>query len=302
MAAQTRAYLYAVAAILCWATAASAFKISLRYVDFLQLLFYSSAASATALFLILTAQKKLQVLRSCSKRDYLISAGLGFLNPFLYYTVLFKSYSLLPAQEAQPLNYTWPIMLVLLSIPLLKQKIGVFSVLGVLISFGGVLVISTRGDLTQFRMTDSTGVSLALSSSVIWALFWIYNLRDRRDVVVRLFLNFLFGLLYASIPLLLHSSVRVSHEFALLGAVYIGLFEMGITFVLWLKALRLSDTTARVSNLVYGAPFLSLIVIRIAVGETILLSTIIGLGLIVTGIVMQQCLARPQLQSSLETD
>ena len=34
----------------------------------------------------------------------------GFLNPFLYYIILFKAYSLLPAQEALSLNYTWPLV------------------------------------------------------------------------------------------------------------------------------------------------------------------------------------------------
>ncbi|NJK98814.1 MAG: EamA family transporter, partial [Bacteroidales bacterium] len=48
---------------------------------------------------------------------------LGFLNPLLYYLVLFKAYSLLPAQIAQPLNYTWPLILVILSIIFLSKNI-----------------------------------------------------------------------------------------------------------------------------------------------------------------------------------
>ena len=36
------------------------------------------------------------------------------------------------------------------------------------------------------------------------------------------------------------------------------MFEMGITFFFWLKALQLAKTTDKVSNLVYLAPFLSL--------------------------------------------
>jgi drug/metabolite transporter (DMT)-like permease len=72
------------------------------------------------------------------------------------------------------------------------------------------------------------------------------------------------------------------------GAVYVGLFEMGITFVLWLKALKLSRTTAQVSNLIYMSPFVSLVLIHFVVGERILLTTLIGLIFIITGIVIQQ--------------
>ena len=67
---------------------------------------------------------------------------------------------------------------------------------------------------------------------------------------------------------------------------------MGITFVLWLKALKFSATTAKVSNLIYLSPFLSLVFIRFIVGETILLSTLTGLVFIVGGILLQQYIKR----------
>ena len=74
---------------------------------------------------------------SCSPKQYLRSAALGFLNPFLYYLVLFEAYDRLPAQEAQPLNYMWPIVVVILSAPLLKQPIGRVSLAGIAVSFFG---------------------------------------------------------------------------------------------------------------------------------------------------------------------
>ncbi|UCB52564.1 MAG: DMT family transporter [Candidatus Zixiibacteriota bacterium] len=288
MEKQKQAYLCAITAVLFWSTMASAFKVSLRYLDFLHLLFFSSIASVVILFLILLVQNKLSLLREYSGMDYLRSVALGFLNPFLYYVVLFKAYSLLPAQEAQPLNYTWSIVLVLLSIPILRQRIGFKSILAILISYFGVLVISTRGDPFGLTLSNPTGVALALGSSVIWALFWIYNVKDKRDDVAKLFLNSLFGFAFISIALLVFSRMPTSGIRGLAGAAYVGFFEMGITFVLWLKALRLSRTTAQVSNLIYLSPFISLVLIHLIVGETILLSTIIGLVFIVAGIILQQ--------------
>ena len=294
---QKKAYLYAIVTVLLWSTVASAFKITLRYLNFIQLLFYASFVSMTALFLILLCQGKLRELSAFSKREYLYSALLGFLNPFFYYVILFKAYSLLPAQEAQPLNWTWPIMLVLLSIVILKQPIGLMNVIAILISFSGVFVISTRGDVFSFQFTNLPGALLALSSSIIWALFWIYNIKDKRDEVMKLFLNFCFGFLYTL------AAVAALGQFywpplpGLLGVVYVGLFEMGITFVVWLKALQLSRTTAQVSNLVYAAPFLSLFFIHFIVGEEILLSTVIGLILIVSGVVIQQFAGSRQVKS-----
>jgi drug/metabolite transporter (DMT)-like permease len=63
---------------------------------------------------------------------------------------------------------------------------------------------------------------------------------------------------------------------------------MGITFVLWLKALAGAETTAHVGNLVYLSPFFSLIFIGLVVGEAVELSTVAGLALIVAGIALQK--------------
>jgi drug/metabolite transporter (DMT)-like permease len=292
MERQTKAYLYAGATVLLWSTVASAFKITLGHLSFIEMLLGASIVSMTALFLILLAQGKLPVIGTYSRAEIARSAALGFLNPFLYYVILFKAYSLLPAQEAQPLNWTWPIMIVLLSIVILKQPIRWVSVLAILISFTGVLVISTRGDVLAFRFTNLPGAMLALGSSVIWALFWIYNVKDRRDEIVKLFLNFVFGTLFTLAAVLLSGEIRVPPAAGIAGVMWVGLFEMGITFVTWLKALQLSRTTAQVSNLVYAAPFLSLFFIHFIVGEEISPSTVVGLVLIVAGVVVQQYASR----------
>jgi drug/metabolite transporter (DMT)-like permease len=294
MEKQKKAYLYAALTVLFWSTSASAFKISLRYVDVFSLLFYASITSTAAFFAYLLFSGKLYQLKALSRRDYLYSALLGFLNPFLYYAVLFKAYSILPAQEAQPLNFIWPITLVLLSIPLLRQKIGPRDILATIISFAGVLVISTRGDVLGFKFTSAAGVSLATGSSIIWALFWILNVRDRRDEAVRLFLNFVCGSIVTFVPMLFFTNAKAPNISGVLGAAYVGLFEMGITFLLWLKALKLSKTTAHVTNLIYLVPFLSLVVISLAVGEKILPSTVVGLVFIVAGIVLQKLQGRRQ--------
>ena len=225
------------------------------------------------------------MLKYYSRRDYFYSIFLGFLNPFLYYIVLFKAYSLLPAQQAQPLNYTWPIMLVLFSILLLKRKIKWMSIIALIISFVGVFIISTEGNF--LIKSNLEGIFLALSSSIIWALFWIYNMKDNRDVVTKLFLNFLFGFIFISIFMVISSKIIFS-IYGIIGALYVGLFEMGITFIVWLKALELSKNVAKISNLIYFSPFISLIFIHLIVGEKILPQTILGLILIVGGIIMQR--------------
>ena len=186
------------------------------------------------------------------------------------------------------LNWLWPMTLVLLSIPLLKQKIKSRSIIAITISFFGVFIIATRGNLIGLKFTNPIGVVLALSSTIIWALFWIYNLKDKRDEIIKLFLYFFFGTLFITILILYISEITLPPLAGFIGSVYSGLFEMGIAFVMWIKALRLAKTTAKVSNLIFLSPFISLIFIRNIVGEEIMSSTIIGLILIISGIFLQK--------------
>lgn len=292
MGRQGRAYACALAAVLLWSTSATAFKIALRRVDYLQLLFYSSVFSTGMLALVLASRRRLREALAGSGRDHLRSVGLGLLNPFLYYLVLFKAYELLPAQMAQPLNYTWAIALALLSIPILRQRVGLRAIAGGLVSYAGVWVISTRGELLALRTVAPLGVGLALGSAFVWAFYWLLNTRDERDPTTRLFLNFLFGLPFVFAACAVFSDVRIGGLEAVAGVAYVGLVEMGVAFVLWLTALKLSDNAASVGNLIFVAPFLSLILIHFVLGEHILASTFVGLALIVAGLLLHRLRAR----------
>jgi drug/metabolite transporter (DMT)-like permease len=285
---QRKALLLALLAVLFWSTMSSAFKITLRYIDHDQLLLWTSLFGMMALFILNRTGKSPLKFRQLTRKHLLTSALLGFLNPFLYYLVLFKAYDMLEAQIAGTLNYIWPITLVLLSIPLLGQKIKWMSIAAIFISFFGLIIISTRGDLGGFKMADPVGVILAVGSSVFWALYWIINLKDDREEVGKIMLNLVFGCFYILVYLLLFRKIEMPAWEGIAGAVYIGLFEMSITFVIWLKALQFSINTAKVSNLIYLSPFIALFWIRLTVGEYIYPATVIGLAFVVAGIILQQ--------------
>jgi len=288
---QRKAYTYALLAVLAWSTVATAFKITLRYLSFIELLFYASLFSALVLAAVTLATGRLYDLRRCTRRDLLSSALLGFLNPFAYYLILFKAYSCLPAQIVQPLNYTWAVVIVILSVVFLKQRITPARAAAIMISYAGVWVIATGGRMDQLGTTDPLGVVLALTSSVIWASYWLANTRDRRDPTVKLLLNSVFGFLY--VALVTFVFFNPFHRPwpglpGIIGAAYIGIFEMGVTFILWLWALKLSRTTAEVSNLIFLSPFVSLVLINYVLGERVQRSSVIGLILIVAGILLPQ--------------
>ena len=283
-----KSYVYAGFTIFFWATIATAFKIALRYVNYVELVLYCSVTTIIILFFILLYQGRLRDVFRIKSRHYINSLVLGFINPFAYYLILFKAYSLLPAQVAQPLNFLWPIVLTFLSLPVLKQPVTAKNIIALFISFIGVYMISSEGSPFDLNFAEPLGVFLAVGSSLIWASYWLVNMKDKRDDVPKIFLNFLFSLVFIIPYWLIFTQPTMPSLEGILASVYSGAFEMGITFVLWLKALRLAKSTAVVSNLIYLAPFFSLIFIQFILGEQIYFTTIIGLVLIVSGIVYQE--------------
>jgi drug/metabolite transporter (DMT)-like permease len=283
-----QSYIYAGVAIFFWSTIPTVFKIGLAELEVLPMLTIASLISTIVLFIIVISGRKINHVLKSSSKELLTSAWLGFLNPFLYYLILLKAYQLLPAQVAQPLNMIWPIILVFLSVPILKQKIPVKSFIALFISFVGVYIISSQGLPLKPGRSDSLGVILATGSSVFWALYFILNVKDKRDEEVKLFTNFMFASIYLLITLFLTGKWQTIISLKSAAAsVYTGIFEMGITFFLWLKALQLATTSDKISNLVYLAPFLSIIFIHFILHEPVYYTTPTGLLLIILAIFVQ---------------
>lgn len=296
MSKQNKAYLFAGASILAWSTISTAFKLALNYLTPVGLLFFASLTAFLFLGIVNAVSNpslfKTKALFKTVGRNLKISFLRGLLNPFIYYLMLFEAYSRLRAQEAQALNYTWAIVLALFSIWLLKEKFRIIDFVSLLISFFGVWVISTKGQITSLQFDDALGSFLAVSTSIIWAFYWILNIKDKRPALTKLNYNFFLGFLFIALfALFTHKSLftpQAIYGYGILGGIYVGIFEMGLTFLLWNKALEFTDNTAVISNLIFFTPFLSLLFISSVLKESIHYATFIGLLLIVFSNLLQK--------------
>lgn len=291
MTANQRAVAYALIAVLLWSTVATAFKITLLYLTPLQMVAIASTVSWLVLLGLTWQQGKWhQLIPTWRERPWFF-VMLGLLNPAVYYLVLFEAYARLPASQAQPLNYTWAIALTFLAALFLKQRIRRRDWVAAALGYFGVLVIATRGDLLGLSFDSPFGVGLALLSTFLWAAYWILNTRHSADPVVCLTLGFT-----VAVPLLL-AAMLINGGFAGVAAIpwqgwlavsYVGMFEMGITFFFWLKAMREATNVALISNLIFISPFISLLLLAAIIGERIYPSTVTGLLFIVAGLLIQR--------------
>ena len=275
---------------------ATAFKWALIYSSPMQLI--TTAATVSWLFFAVSLaiggrlSRVIEVPRALLWRCLV----LGLLNPALYYWILFQAYDLLPAQDAMAINYTWGLTLPLIA-ALFSKIVPTRSEVGLaLLSYLGILIIVTDGDLSAFEFNAPVGVLLALTSTVIWGLSWVLNSRfvdnHQLDPQVTLFLNFTAATPVLWLITVLTDGVMAMTWASILSGLYVGLFEMGIAFILWMSALRLTDNPIRVSSLIFLAPPISLVFITTVLGEPISQSTLLGLVVILLGLAGQQLVSQ----------
>ncbi len=271
---------------------ATAFKIALRHLDVFQLLFYASLSSAAILLLALAVQGRLSTLIPTLRETPGYFLSMALLNPCLYYLVLLSAYDRLPAQQAQAINYTWAITLSLLAVPLLRQPLRGRDLVAGAGGYLGVLIIASQGKLLSLEFENPLGVALALLSTLLWAVYWILSARSPKDATVSLALMFLLAIPMCGVLCGLFSQFSGLAWQGLVAAAYVGLFEMGVTFMLWAAALRTATRVALVGNLIFLSPFISLVFIQVVLREAVHPATLIGLCFIVPAALYQQ-LERP---------
>ena len=289
MKKNTRSILLALAAVLSWSTVATAFKVALAYLTHFEMLLIASLTSVLIFSIVLTFQHKWGLVKQLNKKQWKELAILGFLNPAAYYLILFKAYDMLPAQVAQPVNYAWPIVLLVLLAVFAKQPIPSKKHIGMVISMSGVVMISLGTGQLSGMSVPLTGVLLAAFSAFFWAGYWMVNNKHKHsvDAIVSLFGSFLCGSLYliACIPLF---GLSIPNLNGLLAGMYVGGFEMAIPFICFGIAMRITSNPALINQLCYLSPFLSLFFIAMVLHEPIVITTYIGLTLIVAGIVFNE--------------
>lgn len=285
---ERRALGFGLSAVLLWSTVATAFKLTLQEFSPIQMLTVASFVSTIVLFFICYFQGKSDQIFTTFFSNPLYYLVLGLINPLAYYLVLFKAYELLPASQAQPLNYSWAITLTLMAAVFLGQKIKKRDWIACALGYLGVVVIATKGNFFALDFESPTGVALATLSTFLWSGYWILNTKNKADPIISVLLGFIVALPFAVGLCLYEQPVWNISVKGWLAVTYVGLFEMGVTFFFWLSALKSTQNTARISNLIFISPFISLLLLAYIIGEKIHLSTLVGLMLIVAGLLIQQ--------------
>ncbi|WP_417687390.1 DMT family transporter [Roseibium sp.] len=200
----------------------------------------------------LAMKGKLGLLRQPPKVWAFGTIGLfGF--HFFYFTAIRNA----PPVDANLINYTWPLLIVLFSALLPGERLRVHHVIGTVLGLSGAALLITGGE----GLSLDTGASLGYAAAVASSLFWSsYSVLSRRlgDVPTEAVAGFciMTALLSGLCHLLLEETVLPAAPTEWLSVVALGLFPVGLAFFTWDVGVKRGDIQV-LGAAAYSAPLLS---------------------------------------------
>lgn len=280
-----KTYIFAGVSILLWSTLATVSKLLLGSMNSVQVLMVSAAFAAAVLLIYNAATGKLKVMRGYKLKDYIVLVLIGLPGTLFYNLFYFGGAAILPASQAFIINYLWPIMSVVFACILLKEKLTGRKVIAFVISFLGVATVA-GGDLLDFQSQTLTGILLCMGAAVSYGAYTALNQRFSYDKQVAVMIAYGSTAIVCLLIQLVMGTPLALGWGHVAGLGWNGIFVMAVATTTWAMALD-SGNTAKISNLAYITPFLSLVWVFFVLGEVPSLWAVGGLCLIVLGIFVQ---------------
>ena len=279
-------YFYAGFAILSWSTIATISKLLLGSLDSMQITFISSAFAFAFLLILNIIKGNMKLLKQYKASEYLVMSGIGILGIFIYHLFLYMGIDCMDASQAFIINYLWPIMSVLSACIILKEKMTVRKGIAILLSFAGVIIVTANGNLLNIGKDTLTGALYCIIAAVSYGLFSTLNKKKDYDKYFSMMVFYFAATVVSLIYIIATKSSFTLDAMQVTGLMWMGIFTNAIAFTFWAIALKMGDT-AKVSNLAYITPFLSMVWTTLFLPEKFNPYSLVGLSVIILGIFIQ---------------
>ncbi|ENJ5961741.1 DMT family transporter [Vibrio parahaemolyticus] len=186
-----------------------------------------------------------------------------------------------------------PLISVFLSVPLLGKSVSMLSIVGGVISLGGLAFMLGHGDVTYFLHQDMTqGDSLMLLAALVYAAYCVLLKRWKMpfNSLTLVYMQGFFSVIMLT-PLWLSSEQLLPIQEALPLIAYAGIAASIFAPLMWVKAIDLigADSSAMFMNLM---PVVSVALASTLLGEEIHVYHIIGGLMVISGVILSQIKVR----------
>lgn len=289
-----RHYLYALGAILCWASLPAATGSGLSELSTEELMFYSFSTAAIFLYIqdvILT--KKLSVAFPGIKACLFGFSGLFFYH-YIYYLALERA----PLAEGAILATTWSLWIVIFSSIIQLRRLAP-SILGAAFTgFAGAALVIAAGKELSFASTHLQGYALALICGIIWSSFSValplFKLKVEPMTGFTILTAIASGILF-----LCTTPHEMPSRSAMLSAIYLGAIPLGFSFFLWNRAIT-GGNMVIIGFLSYLTPPLAILLVAVIHGQKISSQVIFGMFVIILASILGKFALGKILKNSLQ--
>ena len=264
-------YLYALGAVLCWASLPAATGSGLDGLSVTELLFFSFVPAA----LYLAAQEMILSRRLAIPWPDMKLTALGLAGIFGYHALYYLALDHAPLVEGAILTTTWSFWIVVFSTILTKKRLSLPVLAVALAGLAGAGLVVSGGRSLQFEARYLSGYLMALGCGLLWSSFSVAlsRLKPTRDympaftVLAALFSTLVYA---ASLPQALPPAQ------ALFSALYLGLVPLGLSFTLWNRAITGGNMTL-IGYLSYLTPPLAVLLASLVRGAAVTPHAVIGM-------------------------
>lgn len=288
-------YLYALGAILCWASLPAATGSGLKELSTEELMFFSFTAAAIFLYL-----QEIVVRRSL--KIFLPSAAaslFGLAGIFIYHYVYYLALERAPLAEGAILATTWSLWIVVFSSILRLKRLAPSMVLAALLGFAGAALVIAGGKELSFEASHISGYLLALCCGLIWSSFSV-GLPYMKIEGEPMTAFTIYAALCSAILYVWTAPHQPPSAEALMSATYLGCVPLGLSFFLWNRAVTRGNMVI-IGFLSYLTPPLAVLLVALVHGEDIGSQVIWGMCLI-TGASLLGRLRLSRLEKSINTN
>lgn len=232
-----------------------------------------------------------------TKTEILGTAALGFTGIFLYNLGFFYVLKELPAGRTSLLVSLNPIVTLLGAVLLMGEKLTVMRMVGVLLAFGGVFVVLSRGDPASLLGTAiGTGELIMFGAVCSWAAYSLIGKKmlNTLSPLVATTYAASWGALFLTIAAILFwQPLPASAQSWPVAAslIFLGLFGTVVAFIWYYEGIKAigASKAAVFNNLV---PVFGVLQAALFLGEPILISMVIGGLITISGVVLANSKSR----------
>ncbi|XVH57739.1 DMT family transporter [Providencia hangzhouensis] len=272
--------MYALACVLIWSFIPIVSRLGQAGMDSFQFLFWSNLISAISVVIVALGSgykvSKLFILpRNTIKKVFI----LGFLD-CLFYLLLYYGYSIENGIAVLVIQYSWPLIIILLSVVLLKDKLAGRQIVGIIIGFIAVIITFTKGQITQLHVENPTALLLVFSGAFCFALMSVFSRQYSIDPYISTVWLFIFSTLTSLVLLLLFREVQLPSKAAFWPTLINGILINGVSYILWFKAMN-TGHSAKIASVVFLSPVLSVLWLVLILSDPFEIAYIIGVLLVI---------------------